>query len=84
MENMNRRNHHKNKVFGKYDYRNILNFPRSFYSGLIKIEQNQSYPTKIGQVILEYKMTNLIQGILDICNPHYKSFKLRSEMEESI
>ena len=81
MENMNLRFHHKNKDFSNYDYRNILNFISSLYLELIEIEQNQSSHTKVGQVILEGKITELIQRIFNTCNTHYKNFKLRLEME---
>ena len=74
-------NNHKNKDCGNHNYNCILNSITLLFSELKKIEQNQSSKIKIDEVILECKMTDIIQKILDICNPHYKNFKLRLEME---
>ena len=71
----------KNKDFGNHNYNCILNSITLLFSELKKTEQNQSSQTKIYEVILECKMTNIIQMILDVCDPHYKNFKLRLEME---
>jgi len=76
MEKMNLRNTHKNKHSGNYDSRNTLYFISSLYFELMGINQIQSYHPRIDQIIFEYKITELIQEILDICNSHYKSFKI--------
>ena len=67
-----------------YNYQNysyVLKSISYLFSELEKVEQNQSCQTKIDEVILECKMTDLIQKILDICNTHFINFKVRLEME---
>lgn len=81
VENMYNNTNRKNKDFGNHNYNCILNSITLLFSELKKTEQNQSSQTKIYEVILECKITDIIQKILDICNPHLKNFKLRLEME---
>ena len=73
--------YHKNKDFDYQINSNIINSIFLLFTELKKFEQNQSSKTKIDEVILECKMTDIIQKLLDVCNPHFKNFKLRLEME---
>jgi hypothetical protein len=70
------------KILYNYQhYSYVLKSISYLFSELEKIEQNQSFQTKIDEVILKCKMTDIIQKFLDICNPNFKNFKLRLEME---
>ena len=73
--------YHKNKDFRYQDNSNILNSIYLLIAELKSNEQNQSSKTKITQVILECKLTDILQKLLDVCNSHYENFKLRLEME---
>ena len=68
-------------LYGYQNYSYVIKLLSQLFSELKKIKQNQSSQTEIDDVILECKMTDIIQMILDLCNPHYKNFKLRLEME---
>lgn len=68
-------------LYGYQNYSYVIKSISYLFSELEKIEQNQSSQAIIDNVILECKMTDIIQKILDICNPHYRNFKLRLEME---
>jgi hypothetical protein len=81
VENMyNNNNNLKNKDFGNHKYNCILNSITLLFLELINYEQNQS-KTKITEVILECKLTDILQKLLDVCNSHFENFKLRLEME---
>ena len=70
-----------NKDFAYQNNNNILSSIFLLLSDLKNNEQNQFSQTKLDQVILECKLTDIIQKILDVCNPILKNFKLRLEME---
>ena len=73
-------NNHKNKDFDNQT-NNILKSLSLLFEELKNKEQHQSFQPKINDVILECKMIKLIQQLLEVCEPHIKSFKLRLEME---
>ena len=81
MKNMYNNRNQNNKDFSYQNNNNILNSIFLLLSDLKNNEHNQFSQTKIDQVILECKLTDIMQKILDICNPILKNFKLRLEME---
>ena len=78
---MYKNSNHKNKDFDNRSNNNIINSLSLLFSELENKEQNQSFQPKINDVILECKMIELIQQLLEVCEPHIKNFKLRLEME---
>jgi hypothetical protein len=81
MKNMYDNRNKNNKDFSSQNNNHILNSIFLLLSDLKNNEHNQFSQTKIDQVILECKLTDIMQKILDICNPILKNFKLRLEME---
>ena len=81
MKNMYDNIKQNNKDLSYQNNNNILSSIFLLLSDLKNNEQNQFSQTKLNQVILECKLTDIIQKILDICNPILKNFKLRLEME---
>ena len=81
MKNMYDNRNQNNKDVAYQNNNNILNSIFLLLSDLKINELNQFSQTKIDQVILECKLTDIIQKILDICNPILKNFKLRLEIE---
>ena len=78
---MYKNSNQKNKDFDNQSKNNILNSLSLLFEELKNKEQNQSFQPKINDVILECKMIELIQQLLEVCEPHIKNFKLRLEME---
>ena len=71
----------KNKYFDNQNNNNIFNSLSLLFSELKNKEKNQTFQSKINDVILECTMIDLIQQLVEVCEPHIKSFKLRLEME---
>jgi hypothetical protein len=81
MKNMYDNRKQNNKDLAYQNNNNILSSIFLLLSDLKNNEQNQFSQTKLDQVILECKLTDIIQKILDVCNPILKNFKLTLEME---
>ena len=75
------KNSNQKKDFDNQSKNNILTSLSLLFEELKNKEQHQSFQPKINDVILECKMIKLIQQLLEVCEPHIKSFKLRLEME---
>lgn len=72
---------YKNKDFDNQSNNNIFNSLSLSFKELKNKEKNQTFQSKINDVILECTMIDLIHQLAEVWKPPLKDSKLRLEME---